>query len=351
MNDLIIPSEYQRKYPTYTADVIKAFHAFDQIRSFADIERIFFLGQGLSKTTYSRYLKIAEKFYNYTGGMHPLMVTPGHIEKFYDIQSLPHEIISLRTGKTMKYTAADRNTLYLSMQGLKKYFAGIERVFPFYKSPFTKMEAKLLKKLAKKKNGNRTKKALTPIEVKDLLAWMSRDQTIKGMEDYAITYMMMTSGLRADELCQLKWKNIDMLEGQFTANFIGKGGKEAEQELYGLAVDSCVRYYKKAFHRDPRPEDALFSTITSKPRPLVYHTLLHRVKEVGARAREQGVITRELHFTPHLFRRTYATVLYKSGMKLKAIMEKTRHANIEVLAKHYISDDEPAAPYFDKLFV
>ena len=34
---------------------------------------------------------------------------------------------------------------------------------------------------------------------------------------------------------------------------------------------------------------------------------------------------------------------------VKAIMEKTRHSNIEVLAKHYISDEESAAPYFDKV--
>jgi hypothetical protein len=36
-------------------------------------------------------------------------------------------------------------------------------------------------------------------------------------------------------------------------------------------------------------------------------------------------------------------------MKLKAIMEKTRHSNIDVLAKHYIDDNEPATPYFDKV--
>jgi hypothetical protein len=46
-----------------------------------------------------------------------------------------------------------------------------------------------------------------------------------------------------------------------------------------------------------------------------------------------------------------STCLYKSGMKLKAIQEKTRHANVEVLANHYIDDNEPASPYLDKMFV
>ena len=70
---------------------------------------------------------------------------------------------------------------------------------------------------------------------------------------------------------------------------------------------------------------------------------------IGAAAREERIIKRELQFSPHLFRRTHASVLNKASMKLKAIMEKTRHSNIEVLAKHYIDDSEPATPYFDKV--
>jgi len=77
--------------------------------------------------------------------------------------------------------------------------------------------------------------------------------------------------------------------------------------------------------------------------------LWNKIQKIGRDARAAGVIKRDLQFSPHLFRRSYATALYQSGMKLKAIMEKTRHSNIEVLAKHYICDEEPAAPYFDKI--
>ena len=42
-------------------------------------------------------------------------------------------------------------------------------------------------------------------------------------------------------------------------------------------------------------------------------------------------------------------VLYREGMKIKAIQEKTRHANIDVLVKHYIHDEESIGPYFDKI--
>ena len=104
---------------------------------------------------------------------------------------------------------------------------------------------------------------------------------------------------------------------------------------------------------DARPEDALFWTAPSisgaPPLPMRYHVLWDRVRKIGSRARAAGILKRELQFSPHLFRRSYATALYKSGMGLKAIQEKTRHANIEVLTRHYIDDGEPASPHFDKI--
>ena len=51
----------------------------------------------------------------------------------------------------------------------------------------------------------------------------------------------------------------------------------------------------------------------------------------------------------HLFRRTYATCLYRAGMGIKAIQAKTRHASIGTLVKHYIYEVEDASPYLKKL--
>ena len=179
------------------------------------------------------------------------------------------------------------------------------------------------------------------------------DRTPRGLEDHAIVFMLATSGLRASELCSLRWQDLDQVDGTWTARFIGKGGLSAEQELYAPAVEACREYFRAAFHRDPRPEDALFWTVPSfpgaQPAPLLYHVLWDRVRKIGARARAAGILKRDLQFSPHLFRRSYATALYKSGMGLKAIQEKTRHANIEVLMKHYVDDSEPAGPHFDKI--
>jgi integrase/recombinase XerD len=338
MNDLTLSSAMAESFPSLFEGLKKAQSILDSIKSFEDVERIFLMGQGLSPHTYRSYLTAVKQFYDFTKGLNPLQVRPGDIEAFYD--------------SLVKHT--DRNTAYIRIKGLKKFFSGIRNLIPFYTSPFEVMGENLRRKLRRTKKGNRTKKTLTVNEINLLLSWLRNDTSIIGLQNYAIIFMLITSGLRASELCQLSWKHLDFSEDTWTANFTGKGNKSASQELYTPAVDACLDCFKKQFKRDPLPDDALFRTIPAfkgdDSRPLKYHTLWYRVSQIGNTARAEGIIKRDVIFSPHLMRRTYATVLYKSGMGLKAIQEKTRHANIEVLVKHYIHDEEKASPYFQKIF-
>jgi integrase len=336
MNDLTLSAGLAQACPTLAQGLRKAQAVFDAIHSFADIERTFLLGAGLSPNTYRAYLVAVKQLYEFTEGKHPLQITPADIEAFYD-----------ELAKRV-----DRNTAALRVAGLKKFFAGIRQVLPIYTSPFEIMSEKLHAKLSRTKKGNRTKKALAAAELRALLAWLEEDRSTRGLEDHAIVLMLATSGLRASELCQLRWGDLDLCEGAWLARFTGKGGTSAEQELYPPAVDACRRYFVVAHRRDPRPEDALFWTLPAlpgtQPVPVRYHVLWTRVREIGERARAAGIVKRELQWSPHLFRRTYASMLYRSGMGLKAIQGKTRHASLEVLTKHYIDDSEPAAGYLAK---
>ncbi|MBA7481040.1 Tyrosine recombinase XerC [subsurface metagenome] len=338
MNDLILRDSFQKSCPTIVEGLKRAQSIFDSIKNFDDIERLFLKGNGLSEHTYRSYLTAVKQFYEFTNGLNPLQITAAHIESFYD-----------NLVKTV-----DRNTACLRIEGLTKFFAGIRQVIPIYTTPFELMPEKLKKKLHRTKKGNRKKKALTTSEVKSLLVWLEKDTSEYGAANYSTIFMLVTSGLRSAELLQLKWKNIEMIEGQWTAYFIGKGGKDAEQELYGLAIDACIKYYRQVFRRDPRSDDALFWTTPRFPgderRPLKNHqTLWTRIKNVGTEAKKAGIIKRDLVFSPHLFRRSYASALEKMGMPVSSIQKKTRHSNLETLAKHYLSNDEPAESYLDKM--
>jgi integrase/recombinase XerD len=232
--------------------------------------------------------------------------------------------------------------------GLKRFFNGIKKLAPGYVSPFEVMDDRLARKLSRTKR-SRTKKALTVREIQDLLSWLRKDQSSQGKTNYAVVFMLVTSGLRAAELCSLRWKDLSCVDGTWTGRFTGKGEKEAEQELYPSAVKACEEQRRNGGEYLFYSHQWDTANRSWSWEPLKPHGLWFKISQIGKKARVEGVIRRDLQFSPHLFRRSYATALYQSGMKLKAIMEKTRHTNIEVLARHYISDEEPAAPYFDKV--
>ncbi len=330
--DLIIREDVLKSFPQLREGLGRVFDLFSKIRNFKDVERYFLKGVGLSPNTYSAYLTAVKQLYEFTDHLNPLQVTASDIEAFYD-----HVL-----EQTSKNTASAR------IAGLKRFFRNVEQACPGYQSPFESMPKKLLRKISRTKK-TKKKHALTPDEVQKLLGWLSKDESVRGLRKYAIVYFLVTSGLRNAELCNLKWKDIDLVEGVYYANFTGKGDKEANQELWTPAVEACKRYFYQQFKRFPRPEDHPFWTVPQlkiKPRPMYPADLCDTISKLG---KEQDVIKRDLHWTPHLFRRSYASGLYKSGMKVVALKEKTRHSDIGTLVEHYIDDSEPARGYLEKM--
>jgi len=215
------------------------------------------------------------------------------------------------------------------------------------------MNETLNRKLNRSKRRYRTKQALTKAELKDLLAWLRDDRSIKGLENYAIVLTLSTSGLRASELCQLNWGDLYCEDDRYTAYFTGKGGKAAEQELYPASVAAARDYFKAQFHRDPSPGDYFFYTLENYQgrtlTPLKSPTLWARIREIGFAAGNTGVIMRELEFSLHLFRRTFATLYYRETRDLKATQLATRHSSVDVLMKHYVDSAQGTSEVVSKI--
>jgi site-specific recombinase XerD len=338
MNDLILRSDFQVAFPGLAAGLREAQRIFETVKSFEDIERIFLKGAGLSANTYRCYLGSVRAFYEWSGGKHPLQITAADVEGFYD------ELLK----------RVDRATAYNRIQGLKRFFAGVQTVVPIFSSPFKTMTEKLLHKLNRCARKKRTKSALTKSEALALLAWLGADATAEGQEDHAIVMMLLTSGLRGSEFCQLSWDRVQFSEEDgWYFRFVAKGGDEQEQELYAPAVDLARKAFAARFGHEPKPTDVLFWTLPAyqgdRPRPLAYHALWTRVHRIGERARVAGILKRELQFSPHLFRRSFATLLARSGMDLKSVQVLTRHASIETLCKHYVDTSEKSTPAFARI--
>jgi len=311
---------------------------YRQIKSFEDVETYLLRCAGLSPNTYRAYLIAVKQLYYFTNGLNPLFITPLHIKRYYD--SIIRKV--------------DRNTACLRIRGLHQFYLKLSKTIPGYISPFDVMDKKLMEKLnflIKKKS---IKKPLSKEEAIQLIAWLDEDRSTKGKCNHAMVLMIMTSGLRSGELCQLSWGGIKHdKSGIWIADFIGKGGRLEKQEMYLPALEVTKKYYLSQFERDPRPEDHLFYSLAAYPgdnvRPMTAHRLWIRISDIGEAARKAGVYKRPFILNPHFLRVSFAGRLYELGMKSKAIQEKTRHANIDSLLSNYFHDEDISSPYFSRM--
>jgi hypothetical protein len=117
---LVLRTDFQKAFPGLAEELWEAQRVFETVRSFEDIERVFLKGAGLSAYNYRRNLGSASAFYEWSGGKHPLRITAGDLEGFYD------ELVK----------RLDRATAYNKIQGLKKFFVGVRAIVPIFSRPF-----------------------------------------------------------------------------------------------------------------------------------------------------------------------------------------------------------------------
>ena len=326
-NDIVLSSDVQTAFPGLVDQLKRAHEMLSGVESFADIERLFLRGAGLSPNTYRSYLEAVKQFYEFDNRS-PLQVIAADIERFYD-----HIVsrVSLRT-------AANR------ISGLRKFFANIADLVPFYTSPFEGMDEKLREKFGRTGKGAK-KKALTLREIRGLLSMLRGGEGWEAQRDHAIVLFLYTTGLRAAEFCSLTWGDVEDVDGTWIATFVQKGGDTAEQEIPAETVRVAKEAHLSRYGRKPRPEEPVFASHAGTR--LIPQTLWTALKRIEARAIAEGVLSRKgVEFSAHLFRRTAGTHLMRKGMDVVSIQKFMRHKNFATTARHYIDTGESAAPIF-----
>jgi integrase len=249
------------------------------------------------------------------------------------------------------------NSAYNRVKALKCFFGGIEIQIPGFKSPFRDMEQRLIKKMGRTKKVKK-QRALTAGDAKRLLRYLEGDESLLGKCNYASIFSLLYTGLRASELCNLRWKDIeyDEDEGVCFCNGIGKGDKPFHQEIgHPDCIQACLKAFTAQFKREPKQDEYIFWTVPTRPgeifwtvptrpgekvRPLNPHALWYRLTKIGEQIRAAGVITKDYTWSPHLMRRSAGTLLDKKGVSLVAIQNFLRHEDVSTTAKHYVDNQE-----------
>ncbi len=330
---LTIFEERVQRFPTIFEGLKRAESIFDSIKDWKDIKRLFLDGSGLSANTQKNYLWDMKSFYEYTGGKNPLQVTAADVESWFD----------------WLMEKNDRKTCVRRIAGLKRLCKNMAEKVPLYVSPFELMNKKLLKKITHKPTGNRIPVSLTKDETNKLLERLREDKSNAGVRMYSMIFMLVTSGLRISELLSLSWGDLYKRDDVWYCSFVGKGQKDAQQELQNDAVQSVLDYHQQVYEEPPRKIDYLYYGFTSG-NGLKSNTAWSLIDKLWEKLQRENFFERdEVKLHPHLFRRTYATLLYNAGMKIVDLARKTRHSSIDCLVKYYIGANEPTKDYWNKI--
>ena len=333
MNELATLASYfpSQSMATLAEDLVN-------VKTWEDFARRFLLGEGKSPHTTAAYLTYCRQFYNFTGGLHPMMAgTAAYIESFYD---------SL-------FKTRDLNTCALAVSSLRYLYKKICERFPAYVNPFNTMDKKLKAKLSRTKKDEAERDSLTAKEYRAMLGMLRQDGSYRGMLDYALFRFGVTSGLRAAELCGLTWGMIaEDDEGRAKATFIGKGSKRRTVQVEPEALTICRRVFKARWGRAPKPTDYVFNssaTGTTAGRAGISKPTIHlHIKAIIERGKAQGLIRSNLYFSTHTMRHSAATLWLEAGIDIYSVKEALGHSSLSTTAR-YLHNRQDMGAAFKKM--
>ena len=156
--------------------------------------------------------------------------------------------------------------------------------------------------------------------IKDFLSEAEVSKIIsacKNIREKAFLAILAFSGLRNQELCNLKVSDIDLGNNHIKV-FNGKGSKDGISNISGECSKILINYLNK-FQRED--DDYLFTTL-KRGNQYTTSDLRKLVKVVSKRA---GIKKRTF---PHLLRISLATNLLKRGANITTIQKQLRHTFI-----------------------
>ena len=156
-------------------------------------------------------------------------------------------------------------------------------------------------------------------EIKTVLDDFKHENNFESLRNLLIVELFYSTGIRSDELVNLKIKNVDLNNN--TIKVLGKRNKERIIPLLNTVSERIKTYLN---HRDKleiiKDEEFLFLT---KKGVKTYGTLVYRIiNEYFSRA------SAKVKKSPHILRHSFATHLLNQGADLNAVKELLGHTSL-----------------------
>lgn len=219
---------------------------------------------------------------------------------------------------------------HLKTKTIKRKVASLKAMLNFleyeddeYINPFRKIKVRLKEPslLPSVMNLNEVKKILSTM-YKELEGNSNTNRyTYRAqIRNLAIIEILFSTGMRVSEICNLKFKDINLKNG--VVKVLGKGSKERIIQICQSETISIIRNYYQLHKNQIKHESHFF--VNRLELPLSTQSVRLMVKSYVSKA---GLTK---HITPHTFRHTFATLLLEEDVDIRYIQNMLGHSSIAI---------------------
>lgn len=228
-------------------------------------------------------------------------------------QKIINEYIHYLNKKYLKY-----KTIKRKIASVKAFYSYLEYEEIIDYSPFNKIktkikEPKLLPKIIQKDYIDK----IIHLLLKDLKNSKTEFQKKISLRNITLISVMFSTGIRVSELCNIKLKDIDLLEKKL--KIFGKGSKERILYLGNSNVVQLCQMYLTYNNTCKKNEYFFLNKFNKKLSEQTVRILLKKI---------ESELELSTHITPHMFRHTFATTLLEKGVDIRYIQNILGHSSI-----------------------
>ena len=252
--------------------------------------------RGLSPNTVSQYGYLLSSFVKHINDKPPIEITPDDIRDFI-------------AGVLETKSATTASHCYICLNVFFTYL--VQECF-ITSTPMTN--------IIKPKRRKTIIKTFKPESIEALLN--NCDKSFIGTRDRTLIMLLIDTGLRATELCNINTSDIDWAD--CTIKVLGKGDKERVVP-FGQATRKAINTYMAK--RGLLQLDQLFITSLSEPytRHALYQMIRKRCADIGIE---------NVRCSPHTLRHTFAVSFLRNGADVFSLQKILGHADL-TMTRHY----------------
>ncbi|WHY79019.1 tyrosine-type recombinase/integrase [Neobacillus sp. WH10] len=153
----------------------------------------------------------------------------------------------------------------------------------------------------------------------------NREHSFHAYRDYTIILTLLGSGMRLGELCNLKWKEVDLVTG--TIIVFGKNRTQASIPITDKLVKELAEYKIFCQQYFSEPSEQVFINKENKP------MTANEVKNVFKRLKTI-MNFKDVRLSAHTFRHTFAHRFLMNGGDVFTLKQMLRHSSLKMTEKY-----------------